>query len=241
MGFVYAFRLGRENLFKIGQTTMTPDKRRSSLQTSCPHELALFDAIETDEHQALEKYIKVMWSDDRSDEGGTEIYHLAESQVTEVFATCRRWLDKELPDQKLAQELEQAEPESTILPRNERAAELRRDWLELDRKQRDIRTALEWLGAEKAIVETELKLAIGTSSGIEGVATWAQTRETRRVSPELVKAADPELFEQCLQPRFEAARLKAALKLTGQYTYESFQEVRRSREFRITDDEQPAA
>lgn len=239
MGFVYAFRLGREDLFKIGQTTMTPDKRRSSLQTGCPHELALFDAIETDDYQALEKYIKVMWSDHRSTEGGTEIYHLTEAAVTEVFATCRRWLDKELPDQKLAQELEKADPEPTILPRDERAAELRRQWLELDGKQREIRTALDWLGAEKAIVEAELKLAIGTSSGIEGVATWAQTRETRRVNPDLVKAADPQLFEQCLQPQFVAAKLKAALKLSGEYTYESFQDVRRYREFRIADVEQP--
>ncbi|PPI89215.1 GIY-YIG nuclease family protein [Nocardia nova] len=233
MGYIYAFRLGQEDLFKIGQTTMTPEKRRRTLQTGCPHELVLFDVIETDEYKATEKYIKDFWGEYRGEEGGTEIYRFTAAQAAEVFTGCRGWLANILPLERKAEELAGVEPDPTVLPRDDKAVELREEWLELDRRERELLESLRYVSATKDCVEAELKVAIGTASGIEGVATWEQTLESRRVNPELVKATDPELYEQCLVPRFDSARLKTLLKTFGQHDYESFQEVRRSREFRI--------
>src|SRR5690606_6805297 len=119
------------DLFKIGQTSATPDKRRSTLQTNCAVPLVLFDAIETDEYKALEKYIKDTWADRRSIEGGTEIYHLTETEATGLFARCRVWLAEDLPKLRQIEQLEDVEPEPTLLPRDPAAEALRNQWIKL--------------------------------------------------------------------------------------------------------------
>nr|WP_081513582.1 GIY-YIG nuclease family protein [Nocardia donostiensis] len=118
---MYAFRLGDQGLFKIGQTTTTPAKRRSSLQTAHAAPLTLFDAIETDEYKALEKYIKDTWGHRRSTEGGTEVYHLTETEAAQLFHDCLNWLTEELPKQRRADELEAITPEQTMLPGDDAA------------------------------------------------------------------------------------------------------------------------
>lgn len=60
-------------------------------------------------------------------------------------------------------------------------------------------------------------------------------KETRRINSELVKGTDPELFEQFRVLKFEASKLETVLKSFGKYDYESFQEVRRTRNFGITE------
>ncbi|MET8871021.1 GIY-YIG nuclease family protein [Nocardia sp. NPDC004604] len=235
MGYIYAFRLGGEDLFKIGQTTMTPAKRRNSLQTGCPYPLSLFDAIETDEYKALEKYIKDTWADRRGEEGGSEIYRFTGVEVPQVFVQCRAWLTDELPKKRQVEQLEDVEPNPTVLPSDDTVDGLRRRWIELNAREQQLRIDCDRVAAEKTRVETELKLAIGTASGIAGVATWERTLERRLINPDLVKAADPELYEQCLVPKFEAAKLKTLLKTFGRHTYESFQDVKRSRQLKITE------
>lgn len=235
MGYIYAFRLGEQDLFKIGQTTMIPAKRRNSLQTGCPYPLSLFDAVETDEHKALEKHVKDTWADRRGMEGGTEIYRFTETEAAQVFQQCRSWLTDELPKRRQVEQLEDLEPDPTVLPSDDATEHLRHRWLELHEREQQLRNECDRVTTEKTRVETELKLAIGTASAIAGVATWERTLERRLINPELVKAADPELYEQCLVPKFDAATLKILLKTFGQHTYESFQDVKRSRQLEITE------
>ncbi|WP_216917137.1 GIY-YIG nuclease family protein [Nocardia noduli] len=235
MGYIYAFRLGDQDLFKIGQTSMTPAKRRSALQT--PHDvtLSLFDAVETDEYKALEKYIKDTWEQHRSTTGGKEVYRLTENEAAQLFTQCRAWLTDELPKARRTAELEAATPEPTILPSDATALELREQWLKLREEELRLKTAFDQATAHRVRVETELKLAIGTSSGIAGVATW-EAAEKRRINPDLVQTSEPELYEQCLVPTLSADKLKTALKALGRAEdYERFQEVRQTREFKITE------
>ncbi|WP_028478861.1 GIY-YIG nuclease family protein [Nocardia sp. CNY236] len=234
MGYVYAFRLGLLAKFKIGQTTMTPEKRRSALQTSCPEPLSLFDAIETDEYKALEKRVKATWGHRRGAEGGTEIYRLTETEATQLFSECRTWLSEELPRQRRAEELEALEPEPTVLPSDATTLRLRRQWIELNDDKIRAEQDCDRIAAALARVETELKLAIGTATGIEGVATWETGVKSRRINPKLVEDREPELYKQSLEPKLNAETFKGLLKALGRETdYENFQEIRHTRKFNI--------
>ncbi|WP_194838777.1 GIY-YIG nuclease family protein [Nocardia sp. XZ_19_369] len=236
MGYVYAFRLGLLAKFKIGQTSMTPEKRRPSLQTSCPEPLSLFDAIDTDEYKALEKRIKDTWGHRRSTEGGTEIYHLTETEAAQLFSECRVWLVEELPKQRRAEELEALEPDPAVLPSDARTLALRGQWIELSDEEARAKQEYDRVAAARARVETELKLAIGTATGIEGVATWDTGVKSRRINPDLVEAREPELYEKSLEPKLNAETFKALLKASGRENdYESFQEIRHTRKFTIVD------
>ncbi|MRH92302.1 hypothetical protein GFY24_33535 [Nocardia sp. SYP-A9097] len=236
MGYLYAFHLGLLPKFKIGQTTMTPAKRKSSLQTSCPEPLSLFDAIETDEYKALEKRIKDTWGHRRSTEGGSEIYHLTETEAAQVFSECRAWLTEELPKERRTEELEALEPDPTVLPSDARTLQLRGQWIALYEQQQRVKQEYDRVAAELAWVETELKLAIGTATGIEGVATWDTGVKSRRINPDLVQDREPELFEKSLEPRLNAEKFKALLKALGRENdYDSFQEIRQTRKFTIAE------
>ncbi|MEV6139649.1 GIY-YIG nuclease family protein [Nocardia sp. NPDC051990] len=236
MGYVYGFRHGTEDLFKIGQTTATPEKRKSTLQTNCIHPLVLFDAIETDEYKALEKYVKDTWADRRGEEGGSEIYRLTVGEAAQLFARCRVWLAEELPKLRKIEQLEAIEPEPTLLPRDQAAEQLRNQWIKLYDEEQRLKREHEQAAAERARVETELKLAIGTHAGIDGVATWETAIKSRRINPDMVQAREPALFEQCLVPTLSAEKLKALLKTLGRAgDYESFQDIKRTRQLEITE------
>ncbi|WP_067665957.1 GIY-YIG nuclease family protein [Nocardia miyunensis] len=236
VGYIYAFRLGALEKFKIGQTTMTPEKRRSSLQTSCDQPLKLFDAIETDEHKALELHIKDVWGHRRSTEGGTEIYHLTETEAAQLFSDCRTWVTEDLPKQRRTEELEAIEPDPTELPSDEQTRELRSQWIKLHDEEIRAKQEFDRAVAARARVETELKLTIGTAAGIEGVATWETDVKSRRISPDLVQAREPELFELSLVPTLNAKKFEALLKGLGREgEYESFQEIRYTRKFKIAE------
>lgn len=236
MGYVYAFRLGSLAKFKIGQTTMTPEKRRSPAQTTCPEPLSLFDAIETDEYKALEKRIKDTWGHRRATEGGTEIYHLTETEAAQVFSECRTWLVEELPKQRRTEELEALKPEPTVLPSDERTLALRVQWIQLYDEELRAKQEYDRIAAARSRVETDLKLAIGTTTGIEGVATWETGVKSRRINPDLVEAREPELYEKSLEPKLNAETFKTLLKSLGrEEDYENFQETRHTRKFKIVE------
>ncbi|WP_280507132.1 GIY-YIG nuclease family protein [Nocardia flavorosea] len=230
MGYVYGFRLGEQDLFKIGQTASTPQKRRPSLQTGCPYPLTLFDAIESDDYKAGEKFVKDNWPTHRSDLGGKEIFRFTTDEAYEVFRRLRTYLEQELPRQRRAEELNDIEPTPETLPADDALLQLRRKWTELTTEEQRLQAAITGVTSEKALVETELKLAIGTHTGIEGVATWARTKETRRINPELVKADDPELYERFCDLRFNATRFRSQNTADD---YGKYQEVHRSRELKI--------
>lgn len=236
MGYVYAFRLGKLEQYKIGQTTTTPEKRRSSAQTSCSERLAVFDAIETDEYKALEKYIKERWGHRRSTEGGTEIYHLTEPEAAELFSAARAWVSDELPKLLRAAELEALQPDPAVLPSDQATRALRGQWIKLHDEEIRAKQEYDQAAAARARVETELKLAIGTASGIEDVATWKVGVKSRRISGELVQEREPGLYEQALVATLSAEKFKALLiDLGREGEYETFQEIRHTRKFQIAE------
>ncbi|WP_067833728.1 hypothetical protein [Nocardia lijiangensis] len=187
MGYVYGFRHGTENLFEIGQTTATPERHKATLQTNCIHPLSLFDAIETDEYEALGKYVEDTWADRRGEEGGSEIYRLTEDEAAQLFAQCWAWLTEELPKLRQVEQLEDVEPETTVLPREQTAERLRQPWIELRDQERDLRAACDCVTTEKLLVETELELSadllLDELHPVPGASLRGQLRDNPSIGP----------------------------------------------------------
>jgi len=231
MGYVYAFRYGREDEFKFGQS-VNVEARRKSLQTGCPKSLTLFDCIETDDAKEGEAFILRRLAHRRL---VGEFCAVTAEEATEAMAACRAYLEHELPrcreeDHKIA-ELSTIESDQEMLPSSEEVLEKYRQLLRLraDKKLRQIEIGR--IEAEAARLELAIKLAIGAAKGIEGVATW-ETGDSRRVfNADVLKATNPELYETYLT-KFDQTRFR----MERPDEYASCQQAKRVRQFRLIED-----
>jgi hypothetical protein len=93
VGYVYAFRHGRDDEFKFGRTTNL-ERRRKGLQTGCPRPLTVFDFIETDEALAGERFILRRLA---SKQLIGEIFAVTPDEASAAMQACREFLENELP------------------------------------------------------------------------------------------------------------------------------------------------
>jgi hypothetical protein len=85
MGFVYIFRSGRENLFKIGKT-IDVKRRGKQLATGNPHPLTEFACIETDYASECEKYLHQRLRTKRSRRSGArEFFEIDPSELEQLL------------------------------------------------------------------------------------------------------------------------------------------------------------
>jgi Meiotically up-regulated gene 113 len=228
MGYVYAFRHGRENEFKFGRTTNL-ERRRKTLQTGCPKPLTVFDYIETDDAKNGENFILRRLASKRLT---GEFCAVTEDEAREAMAACRFFLESELPryreeDGKVA-ELSAVESGSEMLSSSEDVLEKYRQLLRLRAEKKLMKIEMDRIGVEEQRLETAIKLAIGTAKGIKGVATWETGESRRAFNAEALKAANRELYELYLT-KFDQTRFR--MERPDEYT--SYQETKRVRHFRL--------
>jgi hypothetical protein len=98
-----------------------------------------------------------------------------------------------------------------MLPATEALLDLRRRLLQIRAEKARRMAEVADLQLEEERLETAIKLAIGTTNGIDRVATWRTVDGRRRFDPEWLKADDPQLCEAYLSyvPKFESAKFKA--------------------------------
>lgn len=238
MAYIYAFQLGNDNLFKIGKTTNSLELRRNQLQTGCPSTLTLFHYVETEDGtDALEgeHFIKQRYAA-RLVRPRSEIFRFTPQEALDAMAAAQKFMEKELPQQRDAEaqvaELAGLTPTAEMRPATEdvkntyqRLRELTLDKVRLENQVKDV-------CAEILRLEAALKIAIGSASGIEGIATWGLGKSRGKFNPELVKAADPELFEQYVTPQFDTARFRTERRKD----YSTYMETTLVRTFQIIDE-----
>jgi hypothetical protein len=231
MGYVYAFRHGREDEFKFGQTIHL-EKRRKTLQTGCPKLLTLFDCIESDDHKEGEKFVLLRLAHKRLT---GEFCAVTAAEAAEAMEACRAYLENELPrlrqEDREVTDLSAIESGPEMLPFSDDLSDTYQKLLRLGAEKNLRKIEIRRLEAEEARLETAIKLAIGSAKGIEGVATW-ETGDSRRVfNHEALKAVDPELYEMYLS-KFDQTRFR----LERPDEYSSFQQTKRVRNFRLIED-----
>src|SRR5207244_8629628 len=113
-----------------------------------------------------------------------EFYELTDSEVEAARAEARIYAAEELPMKEKVTALAQQECEGELLQPGERERRLHQLLLQA-------REAKYGADAECEHLENELKLAIGTSPGLEGLATWMTYTRTS-LDEQAFKLAEPE-------------------------------------------------
>jgi len=187
MAFVYAFRSGASNRFKIGHTGQELEARRRELLTGSPDELTTFDFIETDidESRLGESFLHSRLGSKLRIEGGREWFDLDPDETLGAFRDARDYLATYVPLQTEVARLADAQSEDRQVIPGERD-------LELHRRLRNVREALDTLQIEKEHIENQLKLTMGTAEVLVGVATWRSV-ESPRLDQERLRADHPDL------------------------------------------------
>ena len=104
MAYVYFFRSGNENLFKIGKTARDDvEDRIRDLSTGNPHPLTVFDAIETEDEDECEKYLhKILRSKRSRESAAQEFFEVAPDVLKSVIQDAREFLSEFLATKRAA-------------------------------------------------------------------------------------------------------------------------------------------
>ena len=197
MAYVYFFRSGNENLFKIGKTARDDvEDRIRDLSTGNPHPLTVFDAIETEDEDECEKYLhKILRSKRSRESAAQEFFEVAPDVLKSVIQDAREFLSEFLATKRAAERLADEKSEDRMVAPRDEDRTIYRRLLEV-REQQD---RCEY---ERKHLENKLKLAIGTAAGLAGIASW-KTLAKRRFDEAAFKEEEPEFYQAYVRTSHE--------------------------------------
>jgi len=166
MGFVYVLRSGETDFFKVGRTESDVEGRVKQLSTGNPVPLVIFDVIETDYAARCETFLHNRLQARRSRESDAkEFFAIGATEMREEIAAARDYALNDLPKAAQVAALAVVECEDRWV---EPSADAHRVFEEL----LQVRAAQAALQVERDRLENELKLVIGPTLGLEGLASW---------------------------------------------------------------------
>lgn len=187
MGYVYIYRSGKGNVFKIGKATDL-GKRLKALATGNPEPLTQFDVIETEHPCQCETYLHHRLRSKKSTRSeANEFFELDPDELAELILAARHYANEVLPRIAAAELLSQEECDDRILQPSDA------EW-EMYRALVVVREQYETLEFEKDRLEAELKLAIGSAAGMARVANWKMV-STHRLDADAFSREQPELYQ----------------------------------------------
>jgi len=192
MAYVYVLRSGDEDLFKIGRTDRDVETRIRQLATGNPSRLTKFDIIETEHDSLCETYLHRILRSKRSlRSGAREFFALTTEELRAALSDAREFLDEFVANQQEADRLADEEPSGVLLKPSDTEWSLYTSLLAA-REEEDI------CHYQRQLLENKLRIAIGASDGIEGIATW-RTQTVERLDQVALKSAQPDIFKQYLK------------------------------------------
>lgn len=188
---VYILKEGTSNVFKIGRTKGDVAAVLKRLQTGNSKPLSHFDTVEADQESACEAFFhRRLVSRRVGGGGGWEFFRMDSDE--HMYATVEEF-------RVMAKTLEEAEEAISPFDHEQCSAELV-DPTDEDRellvRLLKIKEEQAYLKFECELIESQLKLRIGTTSGIRGVATW---KTELRFDEECFKTGDPEAYQTILE------------------------------------------
>lgn len=170
VGYMYVFRHGDNDQFKIGLTANV-EKRLKQLQTGSPKSLMVFDVIESVNAKDGEAFLHRHLAHKRLI---GENFALTPEEMREAMRNARKFLE-ELPQRREVQErldeLGSVESSDEMLPPTADLVEQRRQLLQIRAEKAQRIAEIADLALEEEHLEAAIKLAIGAAKGIDGVAT----------------------------------------------------------------------
>jgi len=188
VGYVYIYRSGDTNVFKIGKAKDV-QRRIKTHATGNPEPLTEFDVIETEHYVQCETYLHHRLRSKQYRRGeGKEWFEVDPDELRGLIVDARHYADEVVPMIAECATLSGKACEDRVLQPTDRVMETYRALL-LTREKYDT------LGFEKDYLEAQLKKVIGTASGIEGVAAW-KTIYSHRLDGDALREERPEIHAQ---------------------------------------------
>jgi len=162
MGCVYFARRLQENVFKIGSAACLTDRMKKHSTTDPwlkPH-----GVIETDEYSLCETFLHNYYEIRRVD-GTKEFFRFLPEELCDVVKVAELFLSRNLPTKRAADRFCHQQNESRVVAPSDRERDIYREL-------REIRQQQYRLEKQRELLESELKIVIGTASSLEGVASW---------------------------------------------------------------------
>ena len=187
MGYVYILRSGRDNLFKIGRTDGNVDARIRQLATGNPQRLSRFDIIETEHDSLCETYLhRILRSRKSLASDAREFFAITPEELAPVIRDAREFLAEFVAKKEEADRLAEAETDGVLLVPGDPEWSIYSSLLAAREEEDTYRY-------ERQLFENKLRIAIGRSDGLEGIATW-RTQAVERLDQAALKSAEPDIF-----------------------------------------------
>jgi hypothetical protein len=163
MGYVYIARDQQHHRFKVGKTNNSITRMKTH-KTSNPS-LELVYSYETENPTPCEKFLKMHLAPYRIC-GTREFFFLKETvDLDEALQAVKRFEEECLPKRKTVEQIKSVTSDGKLIEPTKRDHELYQ-------QLRTIRDEMEKLELQCDELENELKMTIGTTDGIAGLATW---------------------------------------------------------------------
>jgi len=194
MGCVYVLRNGNEDVFKIGRTKIPLERVVKSLSRGNPYRLTKFARIDTEDDVACEAFLHQRLRSKRIVLGdGTEFFQVTPSELAQALHDAEEFANEFLSAKRQAEELSNIEEDSNagLIAPSECDVEVYSRLLQ-------VREAQDRLKVQRQFFESKLKISIGTSTGLEGLATWKGKWGQHFDLPGLRKA-EPDIYARLFE------------------------------------------
>jgi len=187
VAYVYILRNGNENLFKIGRTDGDVDDRIRQLATGNPYRLTRFDVIETEHDSLCETYLHRMLRSKKSlTSEAREFFAVTPEELRPVICEAREFLAEFVAKQEEADRLAEEETDGVLLQPGDT------EW-SIYSKLLAAREEEDSYHYQRQLLENNLRIAIGRSDGLNGIATW-RPQVVERLDQGAFKSAQPDVF-----------------------------------------------
>jgi hypothetical protein len=172
MEYVYILQSSGSNLFKVGKASNV-EQRILQLNTGNPHQLIKFDIIETNLPFVCETYMhRTLLNKKHYGSGGTEFFNMTSEEMKLAILDAREFIKDYQDKIQTIENLRKVESTNDLIEPDNQLKKIFENLLSVKAKIDDLQY-------EQDLLEMQLKIAIGSKSGIKGVATWKSSKQNR--------------------------------------------------------------
>ena len=179
MGYIYLVRHNGSDVYMLRRTAAAEPNNVTA-------------KIESDEPADCESFL-LHYYESKCIDHQQKAFRFADDELASVVKAAEGFSRRFLPLQNAVERLKHQASDNRFLPAEQRQRELCRQIHQL--REEEFRVS-----KRRELLENELKVAIGTSAGIDGLATWRSHMQDS-FDRERFKADHPELFKAYVHPK----------------------------------------
>ena len=183
---VYVYKIGASNCYKIGRTKHAPDQRMRGWATGSPVRPKLYKDLVTENPSVLETYIHRILEMNRRENG--EFFSVSQDVLDQAIGRAEAFAKEFCRYSSEAKTLSRRKPSNQVAVATDEVRGL------YDRLREAVQQKY-LLDREIELLVSKVKVAIGESRAIDGIASWDwRTRSTMDIKR--FQQEEPSLYEE---------------------------------------------